>query len=320
MSSTDLIQKYTLAVMEYLYTGVITSELRSMADEIFPSGNGMTADGAFRLPLNFAESAIDAAREQSTLAQEARFTKEDSGRDRRVFTITMPINQFNLESQLRLYPSITDEDKQNVLWSEIAAVVERELPVVFERFINDKIKQCVLVSSVNQGWQINEELTGVDLYGMIVYLNMIELPVFRMGRKHGTVTRHGHWKWFVNSNTMLQAATLKDPGGNYIVDERSISMRSVGIPDELIDIPVVFNEWQDDIEAGAIPLVLINTFNREWCEIVMSTSMHIRPFQPGNSSHTIVLTFYMDIKMGHGKHFIPMYVRQSEEITEVVNA
>lgn len=63
-------------------------------------------------------------------------------------------------------------------------------------------------------------------------------------------------KWYMNSNTGLQVATLKDGEGNYLIDNRDEGLRSVGIPDRLLGKPIVYNEWASDIATGGFPIVL----------------------------------------------------------------
>lgn len=63
-------------------------------------------------------------------------------------------------------------------------------------------------------------------------------------------------KWYMNSNTGLQVATLKDGNGNYLIDQRDDALRTVGVPDRLLNKPIVYNEWADDADSGKFPIIL----------------------------------------------------------------
>lgn len=63
-------------------------------------------------------------------------------------------------------------------------------------------------------------------------------------------------KWYMNSNTALQIATLKDGEGNYLIDHRDEGLQSIGVPDRLLSRPIVINEYADDIAENAFPIVL----------------------------------------------------------------
>ena len=60
----------------------------------------------------------------------------------------------------------------------------------------------------------------------------------------------------MNSNTGLQVATLKDGNGNYLIDQRDDALRTVGVPDRLLNKPIVYNEWADDADSGKFPIIL----------------------------------------------------------------
>ncbi len=63
-------------------------------------------------------------------------------------------------------------------------------------------------------------------------------------------------KWYMNSNTGLQIATLKDGNGNYLIDQRDDSLQNAGVPDKLLGKPIIYNEYADDISSGAFPIIL----------------------------------------------------------------
>lgn len=63
-------------------------------------------------------------------------------------------------------------------------------------------------------------------------------------------------KWYMNSNTGLQVATLKDGNGNYLIDQRDESLQAVGVPEKLLGRPIVYNEYADDVAEDSIPVVL----------------------------------------------------------------
>ncbi len=61
-------------------------------------------------------------------------------------------------------------------------------------------------------------------------------------------------KWYMNSNTAEVVMQLKDGNGRYLWgDEQGLNS---GVPTNLINRPIVFNEWASDIAAGAFPLIL----------------------------------------------------------------
>ena len=49
---------------------------------------------------------------------------------------------------------------------------------------------------------------------------------------------------------------LKDGMGNYLIDQRDDALRTVGVPDRLLNHPIVYNEWADDADSGNFPVVL----------------------------------------------------------------
>lgn len=63
-------------------------------------------------------------------------------------------------------------------------------------------------------------------------------------------------KWYMNSNTGLMVAEMKDENGEYILDHESITMQMVGVPDKLGSHDIVYNEWIDDLFPGCVPIIL----------------------------------------------------------------
>lgn len=63
-------------------------------------------------------------------------------------------------------------------------------------------------------------------------------------------------KWYMNSNTALQLASMKDENGDYILDHEDIAMQMVGVPDKLAGHDIVYNEWMDDLYPGCTPIIL----------------------------------------------------------------
>jgi len=61
-------------------------------------------------------------------------------------------------------------------------------------------------------------------------------------------------KWFMNSNTADIIAQIKDANGRYLWgDDQGLNQ---GIPASLLNRPIVYNEFADDIAANAFPLIL----------------------------------------------------------------
>jgi hypothetical protein len=54
-------------------------------------------------------------------------------------------------------------------------------------------------------------------------------------------------KWMMNSSTGLQIAVMKDGQGNYLIDQRDDALRTVGVPDRLLNKPIRYNEHMPDI-------------------------------------------------------------------------
>ena len=61
-------------------------------------------------------------------------------------------------------------------------------------------------------------------------------------------------KWYMNSTTADKIFQLKDADGNYIWGERQ--GLNDGLPTTLMNKPIVYNEWADDVSAGNFPLLL----------------------------------------------------------------
>ena len=54
-------------------------------------------------------------------------------------------------------------------------------------------------------------------------------------------------KWIFNSNTGLQIAVAKDGNGNYLIDPRNEALRTIGVPDLLLNKPICYNENMPDV-------------------------------------------------------------------------
>lgn len=116
-----------------------------------------------------------------------------------------------------------------------------------------------------QGIVVNEQVissrsTGIQSVGGyvptgsvdgIVTADVLKQMLFHLPQGYRTRA-----KWYMNSNVGLEIATLKDGEGNYLIDQRDESLRSVGIPDRLLGKPIVYNEWASDISSGSFPIVL----------------------------------------------------------------
>ena len=85
----------------------------------------------------------------------------------------------------------------------------------------------------------------------IVTADVMKEMLFHLPRQH-----RQRAKWYMNSNTGLQLATLKDGEGNYLIDQRDSSLQEAGVPDRLFGKPIVYNEWADDATTGNFPVIL----------------------------------------------------------------
>lgn len=64
-------------------------------------------------------------------------------------------------------------------------------------------------------------------------------------------------KWLMNSNTGLYLAGLKDEKGDYVIDQTLPILQTVGVPDNYLGLPIVYNEYMDDVGiAGNAPVFL----------------------------------------------------------------
>ena len=64
-------------------------------------------------------------------------------------------------------------------------------------------------------------------------------------------------KWYMNSDTALEISTLKDGQGNYLIDNRIDALQnSGGMPEKLLGLPIVYNEYADSIASNGYPIVL----------------------------------------------------------------
>ena len=145
-----------------------------------------------------------------------------------------------------------------------------------EEEINESFAEAVAVSydqliwggdgqNKMQGIVVNGDVTGSRSLGVSTVGGYIP-----SGSKDGIVTAdvlktmqfhlpqgyRSRAKWYMNSNTGLEIATLKDGEGNYLIDLRDEGLRSAGIPDRLLGRPIVYNEWASDIAEDAFPIVL----------------------------------------------------------------
>jgi HK97 family phage major capsid protein len=62
-------------------------------------------------------------------------------------------------------------------------------------------------------------------------------------------------KWYMNSNTAHQIATLKNANGDYMIEDRTLGLTDSGAPEKLFGRPIVYNEFADDIATGAFPVI-----------------------------------------------------------------
>jgi HK97 family phage major capsid protein len=116
-----------------------------------------------------------------------------------------------------------------------------------------------------EGIVVNNQVTGTRSTGMqsvsgyvpsgspdgIVTADVLKELLFHLPRGY-----RQRAKWYMNSNTGLQIATLKDGEGNYLIDQRDESLQAVGVPDRLLGKPIVYNEYADDIAENGYPIVL----------------------------------------------------------------
>lgn len=74
--------------------------------------------------------------------------------------------------------------------------------------------------------------------------------------------------WLMSSSTQLEICTLKDENQNYIIDQQHFYPS--GIPQELFTIPILQNEFMDNIAKRKLPIVLGN-----WQQYVIYLSKDI---------------------------------------------
>ena len=145
------------------------------------------------------------------------------------------------------------EDEINEAFSEAVAVAYDEL--IWGGDGQAKLEGIVVNNSV-----VGARSTGMQSVGGyipsgspdgIVSADVLKEMLFHLPRGY-----RQRAKWYMNSNTGLQIATLKDGEGNYLIDQRSESLQAVGVPDKLLGKPIVYNEYADDIAEDGFPIIL----------------------------------------------------------------
>ena len=145
------------------------------------------------------------------------------------------------------------EDEINEAFSEAVAVAYDQL--IWSGDGQGKLQGIVVnnqvVGHVSQNMQTVSGYVASGSPDGIVTADVLKELLFHLPRGY-----RQRAKWYMNSNTGLQIATLKDGEGNYLIDQRDESLQSVGVPDRLLGKPIVYNEYADDIVEGGYPIVL----------------------------------------------------------------
>lgn len=145
------------------------------------------------------------------------------------------------------------EDEINEAFSEAVAVAYDQL--IWSGDGQGKLQGVVVnnqvVGHVSQNMQTVSGYVASGSPDGIVTADVLKELLFHLPRGY-----RQRAKWYMNSNTGLQIATLKDGEGNYLIDQRDESLQSVGVPDRLLGKPIVYNEYADDIVEGGFPIIL----------------------------------------------------------------
>lgn len=105
-------------------------------------------------------------------------------------------------------------------------------------------------------------------------------------------------KWYINSYTGTEIASIKKEDGSNLVDQDSQAIKSAGIPDTLLGSEIVYNEWMNNIdnrprttwqqlESNQVPLIygdLEGLYNIEIYENIYAKHMMIISSEPGIES------------------------------------
>ena len=145
------------------------------------------------------------------------------------------------------------EDEINEAFSEAVAVAYDEL--IWGGDGQGKMQGIVNNSQVNGS--ASTGVTSVSGYVAtgstdgIVNADCLKQMLFHLPRGYRAKA-----KWFMNSDTGLQISTLKDGEGNYLIDQRDEALQNVGVPERLLGLPIVYNEYASDVSSGNYPIVL----------------------------------------------------------------
>ena len=150
--------------------------------------------------------------------------------------------------------SFSLEDEINEAFSEAVAIAYDEL--IWSGDGQGKLQGIVVNDQVTGTRSLNmQTVSGYVPTGSpdgIVTPDVLKEMLFHLPRGYRQRS-----KWYMNSNTALQIATLKDGEGNYFIDERDASLQSTGgVPLTLLGKPIVINEYADDIVEDGFPIVL----------------------------------------------------------------
>lgn len=104
-------------------------------------------------------------------------------------------------------------------------------------------------------------------------------------------------KWIFNSNTGLVISQLKDSNGNYLIDQRDSELsRYGGPPANLLNLPILYDEFADDIAADAFPMVLAD-LSRAYT-IARRVEFSVRRFDDSNYAELDQVLFLGRARIG----------------------
>ncbi len=152
------------------------------------------------------------------------------------------------------------EDVTFSLEDEINEAFSEAVAVAYDELIWGGDGQAKLEGIVTNNRVIGSRSAGVTTVGGyvptgspngIVTADVLKEMLFHLPRGY-----RARAKWYMNSDTGLQIATLKDGEGNYLIDQRDESLQAVGVPDRLLGRPIVYNEYADSVETNQYPIIL----------------------------------------------------------------
>lgn len=160
------------------------------------------------------------------------------------------INDVLLEFNINRMPSKLNHDILEHYSTEIAHKIDHQ---IVDRFEHGEYGNKALINSiVLNKYVVNRVSRGIgDLSGYIrtkigvdhkkASADDLKTTIFHLPMKARKLA-----KWYMHSNIGLFIATLKDGGGNYLIDQRDDALRTVGVPDRLLGKPIVYNDEMRD--------------------------------------------------------------------------